>query len=226
MSEPSERSIRKIYPYEFTKKLIQKCNAKTESMKQLSNDLLNKQMKIKDLEGKLSTAESKLKQNAAEKTAETKKVNNKLQLELNQANFKVQHLESRVAELEVELKDAMKRGLKKPSPWWYLHSDPVPEYVELILEAQCKFCHRTFKTSKGKKLGSTRLSVAQGFYRIHYCNAQPRGIPLEYDCPKKWGTLKSVQDVLNRSTVIVVSSPFTLVSPDQQMIVSSSDDED
>ena len=174
------------------------------------------------MEKKLLAVESKIKQNASEKSAETKKVNIKLQLELNQANFISQQLVSRVAELEVQLKDAMKRGLKKPSPWWYLHTDPVPEYVELILKAQCKLCRATFKPSKGKKLGSTRVSVAQFYYRKHLCGAKPCGIPLEYDCPKKWGTLKTVEDVLNRST-IKNSSLFTYESP--TIIISSSDDE-
>ena len=68
----------------------------------------------------------------------------------------------------------------------------------------------------------SRVSVAQKFYSKHVCSVQPCGIPLEFDCPKKWSTLKTVEDILNRST-IKDSSPFTYELPG--MIVSSSDDE-
>ena len=130
-----------------------------------NNDLVNQKVEILKLEKKLSVAELKLRHNAAEKSAETRKVNSKYQLELEEANVKVTDLENRVAQLEDQLKGTKKRGLKKPSPWWYLHTDPVPEHVEDILQAQCKFCHKTFKTSNGKKMGSSRVRVAQKWYR-------------------------------------------------------------
>jgi chromosome segregation ATPase len=99
----------------------------------MSNDLINQKMEIIALEKKLSVAESKLRQNAAEKSSETRTVNNKFQIELQQANDKVQHLENRVAEFEGQLKGTKKRGFKRPSPWWYLHTDPVPEHVIIAI---------------------------------------------------------------------------------------------
>ena len=157
----SSQPIRKVYSNEYISSVIRDNRAKSESLQTLTENVMDKKVQLKDLQKRLEAAQLKLKQKRFEKAAEIRKVNSRIVAELDNEKVKNQLLQIRINELEEDLKKAMKRGLKRPSPWWYLHTDPVPEYVELILEAQCKFCHATFKTSKGTLESRAKKSCIQ-----------------------------------------------------------------
>ena len=111
-----EQPIRKKYTDEYVKGVIQELKVKSLAIESASNNIIKEKMKVKELQKLLSLAESKLKQKAVEKSAETRKENGKYQIEWDQIKFKNQQLVCHVMELEEQLKKAMKRGLKKPSP--------------------------------------------------------------------------------------------------------------